>query len=404
MKLYNLCQTAVLLAVALVAGQASVAQAQSKVIYSENFESVKLGDSVDEGFFGEGVWTNKPPAGITIMNDLPGIDDQGNFVEGVGVTEWKGWSFADKDWWVQAAGDQRRSEFELGEGAVAIADPDEWDDLGNPKQYGLYNTWMTLPAISLAGIQANSLLMDFGSSWRPEAMDDVDNLNNQTAEITASFDGAPPVRVMFWDSDAASETYHDHAPNEEVNLAINNPAGAKNVVFTFGLLTSYNDWWWAVDNIVVRGKSSGGAPGDFNANGSLDVADIDALSAAIRAGNNEAAYDVTGDSKVDTQDHAKWVRELRKTWIGDANLDGQFNTGDFVIVFQAGRFETGQSAGWGEGDWNADAKFDTADFVAAFQDGGFEAGPRAAVAAVPEPSSLALLALGGLLAIRRRRV
>jgi len=404
MKLHNLCHSAILLAVALLAGQATVAQAQSKVIYSENFESVKLGDSVDEALFSEGVWTNKPPAGITIKNDLPGIDDQGNNVEGIGVTEWKGWSFADKTWWSQAAGDQRRSEFELGEGVVAIADPDEWDDLGNPKQYGLYNTWMTLPAISLNGIQANSLLMDFASSWRPEAMDDVDNLNNQTAEITASFDGAPPVRVLYWDSDSSSDTYHDHAPNEEVSFAINNPAGAKNVVFTFGLLTSYNDWWWAVDNIVVRGKGAGGAPGDFNANGSLDVADIDALSAAIRAGKNEATYDVTGDSKVDVQDHAKWVRELRKTWVGDANLDGQFNTSDFVIVFQAGRFETGQSAGWGEGDWNADAKFDTADFVAAFQDGGFEAGPRAAVAAVPEPSSLVLLALGGLLAIRRRRV
>ena len=68
--------------------------------------------------------------GITIMNDLPGIDDQGNFVEGVGVTEWKGWSFADKDWWVQAAGDQRRSEFELGEGAVAIEMGATVHDLG----------------------------------------------------------------------------------------------------------------------------------------------------------------------------------------------------------------------------------------------------------------------------------
>jgi hypothetical protein len=47
--------------------------------------------------------------------------------------------------------------------------------------------------------------------------------------------------------------------------------------------------------------------------------------------------------------------------------------------------------------------FDSSDFVAAFSSGGYEIGPRAAVSAVPEPSSVALLLMGMLPFIRRRK-
>ena len=88
------------------------------------------------------------------------------------------------------------------------------------------------------------------------------------------------------------------------------------------------------------------------------------------------------------------MTELKGTWIGDANLDGEFNSGDFVDVFGSGKYETGELARWSEGDWNADEQFDSSDVIAAFQDGGYETGSRAAVAAVPEPSSLLMLTLG----------
>ena len=71
----------------------------------------------------------------------------------------------------------------------------------------------------------------------------------------------------------------------------------------------------------------------------------------------------------------------------------------------AGEYEDGAAgnSGWATGDWNGDMDFDSSDFVAAFQGAGFEAGPRAAVAAVPEPSSIVLLLVGMLFCIRRRR-
>ena len=99
-----------------------------------------------------------------------------------------------------------------------------------------------------------------------------------------------------------------------------------------------------------------------------------------------------------------WVNDLKGTWVGDANLDGEFNSGDFVSVFQAGKFEQSVAASWSEGDWNGDGEFSSGDFVLAFQEGGYEKGLRGAVVAVPEPSAILLqIALLGIVTIRHRR-
>ena len=143
--------------------------------------------------------------------------------------------------------------------------------------------------------------------------------------------------------------------------------------------------------------------GDFNSSGALDVGDIDALTAASAAGGNEAQYDLNGDTFVNGGDVNIWVKDLKNTWIGDADVNGEFNSSDFVTVFSAGKYETGSNAVWSEGDWNANGQFESGDFVAAFADGGYEVGPRAAVNAVPEPSSLLLTLLGTLGLLARRR-
>ena len=149
---------------------------------------------------------------------------------------------------------------------------------------------------------------------------------------------------------------------------------------------------------------SSGELGDFNGDGLFDANDLNELAAAIRAENMDGKYDVTGDGIVDNADHTAWVKTVRNTWVGDSNLDGEFNSTDFVVVFTPALYETGNAAQWETGDWDGDGVFNSSDFVAAFVDGGYEKGPVPVVAnQIPEPSGLILVSGTLLLLIRRRR-
>ena len=145
-------------------------------------------------------------------------------------------------------------------------------------------------------------------------------------------------------------------------------------------------------------------PGDLNHDGSLNAEDIDLLSQKIREGVRPGRFDLNGDRVLNQADRDYWVNELAGTYLGDANLDGEFNSADFVVVFQGGLFETDSPAGWELGDWDGDGLFNSSDFVTAFQDGGYEKGHRGP-SVVPEPSSagMLVLAIGALLAGLRRR-
>ncbi len=154
----------------------------------------------------------------------------------------------------------------------------------------------------------------------------------------------------------------------------------------------------------LMGFIMSGPNGDFNGNGMIDADDIDLLSVAVLEMTNESRFDVDGSGTVDADDRTFWIEEIAETWLGDANLDGEFNSSDFVQVFQVGQYEDTiiDNSTWAEGDWNGDREFNSSDFVAAFQDGGFEVGPRQPVA-VPEPVSLHLMVVGLVLLIEACR-
>ena len=171
--------TSPLFCLAALVWMGSAGEVWAATLFEEDFDNLVLGPNVDESLAEPNAFTHTPPAGWSIVNNLPG-EGEG---DGVGVTEWEGWSFADRDWWVAAAADQQRSQFTSASGNVAVADPDEWDDLGSPapESLGTYNTFLSTGPFSISGISAGVLKLGFDSSWRDE--------DNQRVNIMVSYDG-----------------------------------------------------------------------------------------------------------------------------------------------------------------------------------------------------------------------
>ncbi len=249
------------------------------VLFEEDFEAVKLADSIQEGVKGVEVWSGTPPDGWEITNENP---------KDLGMPEWRTWAIVDFAWWTQTAGDQERSKFTMkqndgkGIGKGAVADPDEWDDWevnGKPEAKSAWNGHLITPPINIKGAAAGSLVLTLDSSWRPE--------DTQTAEITVSFDGGKEERILLFESSGVQtlvtiptlkkneERLNDlEQVNETLEIPIDNPADAAEVVVSFGVIDARNDWWWAIDNIKLISTAF-----DVEPRGKLTVkwADIKAL-------------------------------------------------------------------------------------------------------------------------------
>jgi autotransporter-associated beta strand protein len=96
---------------------------------------------------------------------------------------------------------------------------------------------------------------------------------------------------------------------------------------------------------------------------------------------------------------------------GDTNLDWSVDILDAANFLAGGKFDSGLPATWNEGDFGYDGVVDILDAADFLSTGLFDAGPynpsssAAGVAAVPEPSSLAVLGVAAaIVAAARRRV
>lgn len=106
---------------------------------------------------------------------------------------------------------------------------------------------------------------------------------------------------------------------------------------------------------------------DFNADGGLNCADVDALVGVIAAATHHPTYDLTQDGLVNPLDLTRWLSDAgavnlgagRAYLVGDANLDGVVDGSDFGI-WNAHKFQAG--AGWCGGDFSADGLTDGSDF------------------------------------------
>ena len=214
--------------------------AQGQTLFSEGFDGLTLGPFVsDTEIDGDGSdWTADAPAGWTKDNtDTP---------EG-GPPEFFGWTFMEKDAWIETAGNQGRDTFSKGSGVVAVADGDEYDDgaVGIEGSPGLMNVFLMTPEISLAGQAENSVQLEFDSSFRPYP--------TMVGLVDVSFDGGSSWDNLLTLDDSTVEggtSSLSRADSHEV-LPLSNPADGSAMI-RFGLTDAGNDWWWAVDNVAVN--------------------------------------------------------------------------------------------------------------------------------------------------------
>jgi hypothetical protein len=157
------------------------------------------------------------------------------------MPEWRGWTFTQPAWWATVAQDQGRSQFTKGTGVIAVADPDEWDDAA--RSPGTYNSLLRTPAISLTGVAQGTIQLRFDSSWLPE--------DTQTASVAVSYNGGAGVEVLRWTSVTGDSDFKAGNTNETVIMPLNHPAGATSMSLQFGMTNAENDWWWAIDNVLV---------------------------------------------------------------------------------------------------------------------------------------------------------
>ncbi len=97
---------------------------------------------------------------------------------------------------------------------------------------------------------------------------------------------------------------------------------------------------------------------------------------------------------------------VKYTWGGDANLNGVVDANDYDVIDKSFLFTPDPDhMGWWTGDFNYDGVIDANDYDLIDKAFLFQTGPldTGAPSPMPEPATLALLALGAAAALRRRR-
>jgi hypothetical protein len=234
--------------------------------WTEGFESAPLGDSVNQFkstlpshvTAKESALTTESrpmsftndPSSIGWSIDNSGMPSGGIHRDDLGVYEWEGWSFATREFW-NFADLQDREKFTKCVGNCAIADSDEFTDLGPSSTNRPMNTLLSSPEIPISAAAAGKLRLSFDSSWRAE--------DAQEAVVEVSYDGGPWEKILDWQSNEfldpeetiLNPNFHDDQPNESIFLALANPAGAATAKTRFSYLNGNNNWWWALDNVQV---------------------------------------------------------------------------------------------------------------------------------------------------------
>ena len=257
-------------------------------LLSQDFELLPLGPAVYEtsGLQGGQEFTATPPSGWTVDNSAMPFG---------GAPEWRGWTFANKNFWTGEGG-QNRANFTKGTGTIAVADTDEWDDYAVWPNNSFNGKLLSTP-IDLTTVAPNSVTLDFDSSFRPETGGSYTPYtpDNMQGFLDVSYDGGTTwSNLLTLDSSNTLGTATAANVDEHRTVSVPNPDNGS-MVFRW-TNTGTNDWWWAIDNVNVKGTVDGlPSPGITDATAwNFTTADTNVLSVAAAATATEGDAPLTG--------------------------------------------------------------------------------------------------------------
>lgn len=305
-----MAQLRVAIIVCAVAAAADSAHAQIglfNTVFFENFESVQLQSSPTFGL--PNAWSPNAPAGWNLQRDVQPIG---------GTREFNGWTFWREGLWRQVGGGLR-TYFDRGQGVIAVADPDLWNNPLTPDVEPFsYQTLLQTPAIDLGNLHAdtNRLVLGFDTSWQGgccgEGGSDA-SPGNVAGVVRVRLDpNSAPIEVLRWESapffDAAgrpsrnpfddqgnanrrNQNFQPLIGSDRVFIDLNDllsgpllatdggglahaSSGADQIVIEFGVEGAGEDAYWAVDNVEVSAVAGDPILGDMFIDGILDEKDI----------------------------------------------------------------------------------------------------------------------------------
>lgn len=189
---------------------------------ADPFDSLVLRPRVDETDIPAPVlgWSPTGPAGWSV--------DRAAMPAG-GVTEWRGWSFTNEEFWTRTQSGQERENGLRLRGNFAVADSDEFDDLPGGSRY---DSTLLSPGYPVTG--GGTLSIRYVTHYLQEG--------GQTGDVLVSFNGKRDQLVKRYTTDARAQV-------ESLTVAV--PAQATSVRVKFRYYNASNNWYWAIDDLRV---------------------------------------------------------------------------------------------------------------------------------------------------------
>lgn len=226
-------------------------------------------------------WTKQTPAGWSI--DERTTD---------GVAEYRGWSFMTGEFWTTSEEGQGRGSFVRGRDVIAVADPDEWNDKGNPVGAGkrfdstLWSPWQDVAA-------GGAVDLTFTHHYRQVASGEP-----QRAEVVAEYDDG--TTQVLWSRDAAQGQVLE--TSRQVALSTTAPGGdVGQVRIGWRLSDGGNNGYWAVDAPEVHAEAPAAAAPALAVNARAQCVNGQAMVAVHAYNRGAATLDVTLTSPYGTR-------------------------------------------------------------------------------------------------------